>query len=262
MAEQLWMPTWEAKIARADEHLDALYRETDGWGDGKPFAVTRESNADGSEHVFSLSYKTQPDLLRWAVILGDALHNLRGALDHIVYALAVAQTGKNPPDNETGLAFPICSDPDFFEKSRWRIATLDKPTQTAIKKAQPYNRLNPGEWFMPLWWLSQLHDVDKHRFLHLAAVAGHHDDIATNARPGTFKAEWNSGPHVDGAPIFRLTLSEPDPNVYVDLKATGAVVFNVKGIQPVSLYWGTKHIRREVAVICRYLTRFFSPSKG
>jgi hypothetical protein len=35
-----------AKIARADEHLDALYRETDGWGDGDPFTITRQSNIE------------------------------------------------------------------------------------------------------------------------------------------------------------------------------------------------------------------------
>src|SRR5438045_2016982 len=86
-----------AKIARADEHLDALYRETDGWGDGDPFRIVRECNSDGTEHVFRLRYKTDPDVWRWALLLGDALHNLRCALDHIVYALATQQTGSDPP---------------------------------------------------------------------------------------------------------------------------------------------------------------------
>ncbi|MGH2705518.1 MAG: hypothetical protein ACRDJ4_10620 [Actinomycetota bacterium] len=246
-----------AKIARADEHLDTLYRETDGWGDGDPFVVTRESQPDGRVHVFRLRYKVQPDVWRWAILLGDALYDLRCALDHIVYALAINQTGKDPPDDETSLAFPICSEPRFFEKASRRIASLNKPTQAAIEKAQPYNRLKPGEWFMSLWWLSQLNDTDKHRSAHLAVTAGHPDDIATDAIPGTFRALWNRGPLVDGAPILQLTLAEPDPNVYVDLKTTGAVVLQAEGFPPISLYHLTRHIRREVVLVCRYLSRCF-----
>jgi hypothetical protein len=41
-----WSSSCRAKIARADEHLAQLYRETDGWGKGDPFEITRESNAD------------------------------------------------------------------------------------------------------------------------------------------------------------------------------------------------------------------------
>src|SRR5215203_5013652 len=77
------MQGYSFKLARADEHLDAFYRATDGWGDGDPLAIDRESNADGSEHVFRLRFKAQPDLWQWAVLLGDAMHNLRCALDYI-----------------------------------------------------------------------------------------------------------------------------------------------------------------------------------
>src|SRR6266542_2149681 len=192
-----------AKIARGDQHLDALYRETDGWGNDDPFVVTRESNADGSEHVFRLRYKVQPDVWRWAVLLGDALYDLRCALDHIVYALAINQTGKDPPDDDASLAFPICNKPGFFEKARWRIASLNEVTQAAIQTSQPYKRLKPGQWFAPLWWLGQLNDIDKHRSSFLAVTAAHPDDIATDARPGTFRALWNQGPLIDGAPILR-----------------------------------------------------------
>jgi hypothetical protein len=257
VASRHWLISSRAKIARADEHLDALYQETDRWGGGDPFIVRRESNADGSEHVFSLHYKSAPDVWRWAVILGDALHNLRGALDHIVYALAVAQTGKDPPDDQTRLAFPICSEPKYFAKSRSRIASLDGPTQAAIEKVQPYNRLAPGQWFMPLWWLAQLHDIDKHRLSHIAVTAAHPEEIATDARPGTYRAEWNVGSLVDGAQVLRLALSEPNPDVRVDLKATGAVVLRVKDVRPLSLYWTTQQIRREVVLVCRYLAYCF-----
>jgi hypothetical protein len=251
-----WSSSCRAKIARADEHLAQLNRETDAWGDSDPFEITRECNAAGSEHVFTLHFKTQPDVWHWAVLLGDALHNLRGALDHIVYALAAAQTGIDPPDDETRLAFPICSEPKYFDGQRNRIKSLSAPTQGAIEKLQPYNRLKPGKWFAPLWWLAQLNDADKHRLAHIAVLAGRANEIATDAPQGTYRALWYNGPLADGVPLFRLLLKNPDPNVYVDLHCAGAVVLDAEGFPPSSVYWVTRHIRREVVVACRYLAGF------
>jgi hypothetical protein len=40
-----WTYSYRAKLARADEHLGTLYRETDAWGDRNPFRITRQANA-------------------------------------------------------------------------------------------------------------------------------------------------------------------------------------------------------------------------
>ena len=116
---EAWTSTCRAKIARADEHLATLYRETDAWGEGDPFKIIRSCHRDGRVHVFHLRYTAQPDVWRWAVVLGDALHNLRGALDHLMYALAVQQTGQDPPDDDASLMFPICSDRAQWDRT-WR----------------------------------------------------------------------------------------------------------------------------------------------
>jgi len=71
-----------------------------------------------------------------------------------------------------------------------------------------------------------------------------------------FSALWNEGPLVDGAPLLRLTLVKPDPQVYVDLKATGAVVLQLKDMRPLGVHPTLMRIRREVGVVCRYLSRF------
>src|SRR2546421_10648647 len=101
MTKERWTSSSRAKLARADEHLDVLHRKTSAWGDGAPLVVTRKSNADGSEHIWSLHFKPQPDVWRWSVLLGAGLTTLRCALDHMVFALAIAQPGKNPPADET-----------------------------------------------------------------------------------------------------------------------------------------------------------------
>jgi hypothetical protein len=248
-----------AKLARADQHLDALYRETDGWGDSDPLRITRQSQRNGREHIFRVRYRIQPAVWRWGILLGDALFNLRRALDHLAFALAIAHTGKNPPDDEDKLAFPICSGPEFFKGQRFRIASLSEPAQAAIEKAQPYNRLKPGKWFAPLWWLDQIHNIDKHRFAHITGNVAHAKEIVIDAEPGTYQAFWNFGAVVDGTPILRLVLDRPNPHVYVDLKVTAGVALQVEEGQAMSVYWTTRHIRREVALVCRYLSLFFPP---
>jgi hypothetical protein len=251
-----WTSGYRAKLARADEHLSALYQETDGWGDSDPFRIVRGSNADGSVHEFGLRFETQPNVRRWSLLVGDALHNMRCALDHIVYAMAVQQTGQDPPPDESRLMFPICSDVDHWKRSKRRIACLNEPTRTAIERVQPYNRIKHGQWFAPLWWLAQLNDVDKHRLPHLTVLAAHPDEITTDVKPGTFRALWNEGPLLDGATLLRLELSNPNPHAYVNLRATGAVVFRFKDMKPFGVHPMMKQMRREVGVVCRYLSQF------
>jgi hypothetical protein len=236
-----------------------LYRETDAWGDRNPFRIVRQVNADGSMHEFRIRMEVQPDTLRWALLLGDALHNMRCALDHIIYALAIRQTGQDPPPKASRLMYPICSSLEVWNSKtiQGRIASLNEPTRAAIEKTQPYNRLKAGQRFTPLWWLGQLNDIDKHRLPHITAVAAHPDDIATDASPGTFRAFWNEGPLADGAPLLRLELTKPNPQLYVDVKATGAVVLQAIDLRPpLGVHPTLMRIRREVDVVCRYLSRF------
>lgn len=110
---------------------------------------------------------------------------------------------------------------------------------------------------MPLWWLSSLHDVGKHRFGHLAPFAAKSDRIVIDARPGTYTALWNTNALVDGAPVLHISLTEPDPEVYVEFQATAAVVLKAKDIRPIGIQHVVRRIRREVSVVCRYLSGFF-----
>lgn len=255
LAKAAALSSCRAKIARADEHLAALYGKIDAWSDLQPCSLRRHSNADGSEHTFTFHVSPQPDVYCWALLMGDAVHNLRSALDHIVYSLAINHTGKNPPDDETKLAFPITSSPDKFTTSKWRIESLCDTAQTGIEKAQPYNRTHPSGW-QPLWWLSQLDDIDKHRLAVLLPTAAYPENITIGAKPGTYKVLWNQGVYVEGAPVLRITLTDPNPDVYVDLNMTAAVVLKAEGQPPIGVIPSLKSIRREVVLICRYLSRF------
>lgn len=245
-----------AKIARADYHLETLYRDIDSWSDLRPGSISRQSNADGSEHLFVAHFSPQPDVWRWAVLMGDALHNLRCALDHIVYSLAIRHTGENPPADDTKLAFPITSSTANFAKAKWRIRSLPEGVQAGIERAQPYNRTRPTGW-EPLWWLAQLNDVDKHRLAALSPFAAWPEGITIDADPETYEVFWNQGVCVDGTPVLRIKLNSPDPHLPVGLHMTAGVVIKVEDQPPIGIIPSLNSIRLETVLICRYLAMFF-----
>lgn len=215
-----------AKVARGVEHLKALYAEMDGWGDLDPIHVGRTVNHDGTEHLFHVAFDPPGDFDRWGLLLGDGVHNLRSALDHVVYALARSMPGNDPPANFRQLQFPICSSDEAFKGNRWHIKSLTKEMQASIERLQPYNRRQPNG-FAPLEWLAFLDDVDKHRILHLMAIGIRPNMFNTfdiGANPGTFKAELANRTTMEGAPFLRITLTEPNPDMYVDLHMSTSVV--------------------------------------
>ncbi len=94
-------------------------------------------------------------------MIGDFIHNLRSALDHLVFQLVV----NAPPEAATRIAFPVClKDAVFKDITRSKVAPFISATALAeIEKLQPYST-GQGERDI-LWILSQLDIIDKHRLL-------------------------------------------------------------------------------------------------
>lgn len=158
----------DAKLKRARNHAEALKNEVRLWYDRRPYSITHETNADFTRYSVILHMSECPDFERWSLMLGDSIHNLRAALDHLVYAIASCESGKESPPDEDVLAFPICDTPDKFSVARRRIRSLSCLVRTAIEGLQPYNRSHPK--IPPLLSiLRDFDDADKHRLLRLAA---------------------------------------------------------------------------------------------
>ena len=83
-------PTRGVKDGQAVEHLEALEIELKRFYDAKPYAITRFDDARSSKHVVRVQMKDVSD--RTAILAGDFVHNLRCALDHAVFSLAVLFT--------------------------------------------------------------------------------------------------------------------------------------------------------------------------
>lgn len=175
--------------------------------------VVKESDVSGSVHRVFVEVMEQAPLDRWSLMAGDCVHNLRSALDSLVYAIAIYQSGQNPPPDEDNLQFPIVSDPAKFPKQKTRrIKFLSQAVQNEIEKLQPYNRPHPG---LPplLELLSDLNNQDKHRTLNVVAASPHKASIDGLILPVGSEVTSITAIRTiitDKAEIMSFTLEPPD----------------------------------------------------
>jgi hypothetical protein len=146
---------WD-KIGRASEHLKSLTDEFRTYIDAEPFrTIGRYAHKEAKYLLEFRDVKAMPTA-RWALIVGDCVHNARAALDYIAWRCA----GSCPTDWNT--SFPILDSPN---RGRFKSHTkrVHEGAATAIKALQPYKRTHPKE--QPLWLLEELDARDKHKLL-------------------------------------------------------------------------------------------------
>jgi hypothetical protein len=155
-----------------------------------------------------------------ALFIGDAIHNLRSALD-IVYYSAVAKSGGKPTDFSR---FP-------FDETRealvgpLRGGSIKHSTdlQTLIlDKVQPYKTGN-----YPLWALHQLNIIDKHQLLIPFAQAS--AIIGVDADVGPMKLRQATFGVSDGATINAISAAGTEIKIYNYGKPAFDVLFK-KGL--------------------------------
>jgi hypothetical protein len=171
----------ELKLDRAVQHLERLQSEVKRWLGRHPYFVVSKFDPQRGEHSIWVQPESDPPP-ELGLIIGDCLHNLRSALDSLVYDLARAyQRGALPPQVAGRSEFPIFIEPKKFKENRNRkIGATDPDVQAAIKELQPFNEWTSFRFFMvtqsmrahpeayhPLWLLHKLSVIDKHRERHL-----------------------------------------------------------------------------------------------
>lgn len=216
-----------AKILRAEEHARLLDQELIAWMKEPPYALTRKVSSDLKRHSIAVSILKPPPLQRWSLLLGDAIHNLRSALDHLVYAISVHELKADPPPNERRCAFPIVDAAKDFGSQRKYIRDLSLPVQAAVESVQPYNRKHA---LMPplLAVLRDFDDADKHRLIKVVLQRPDEINIDVTA-PGLVSDDVHIGSqHVNlvenDTEIAWITLDSPYPNLNVKCRTTLAVL--------------------------------------
>lgn len=159
-----------AKIGRADyliEELDGRVNEFLLRLDDE--AITSQVGPDHDLHAYRVTMRQPLVPHQIAVLVGDVLHNLRSALDHLARALVVT-SGARAVDGSRGTTFPVR---DTRREHPARLVPSAWPEIDALVDAvQPYNWPDADRAKHPLLVLHQLNNIDKHRLLHVAVIAG------------------------------------------------------------------------------------------
>ncbi len=168
------------KLDRASEHIEAVEEAVDCWRGTKAGSVSREIDPKTGHTVRRAQIKESPAFERISLLAGDAVQNLRAALDHAVYALAQRQLGTIPLDVEGMLMYPIVGNENskgepvdgaviFDQEAHRRLRGVPDGARTFIQEEQPYH-WDDGYVFHLLWVIHDLSRIDKHRRLAVAAA--------------------------------------------------------------------------------------------
>ncbi len=211
-----------ATLGRAEEHVETVERQIRTWFDHRPYRFVRHANPEFTRHSLTISITKPPALLQWSLIASDAVHNMRCALDHLVYGLAIRRFKVDPPPDAERLAFPICDSPESFREAKGCIHTLSDPVQTAVERLQPYHRSHP--YLPPLLRLGRtLDNANKHRLVQLAVAqqaGGEFRHISYRIEPGeTIGAHVHTAEVADGTEIASITVNRPTPEMDYDFTA-------------------------------------------
>jgi hypothetical protein len=138
------------KFARVGEHMAALSEAIDTFLSTEPYGTKREIEQNGREHVFFWTkYEECPD--RLGLIAGDAIHNLRSSLDHMVVALAIegAKTSGRTLgwDDLTRLQFPVVTSCQRSLKTEPKRSPKSEPVRCHYSSTAP--SVTDGRLFNP-----------------------------------------------------------------------------------------------------------------
>ena len=192
-----------------------------------------EIHNDGRQHIYRVK-RAGPQDPTWSAIIGDCVHNLRAALDHLAWQLVLASG--NRPDLTT--QFPIRT-----SRCRWNPRTrcpeptplkvgggVSREIMEVIESIQPYHGGDTGR---RLKMLNSLDVVDKHHTLvvvaQVARAAGTNWDPGGVAPPDAIEVWWSRRRLVDDEIVVRFTFDPPNPELDPNLHFYPNVAFEKGG---------------------------------
>lgn len=221
------------KIRRARKHLGELDEKIRVFTNTEPYAVVVEFDTQATKHPVRL--RRQGDAApspQLPLIAGDAIHNLRTSLDHLVYALGERGGGAGPT---TG--FPVIKDPkDFRLKEETLLKGVPVAERARIEALQPYNvvydiaqrtSVNDSNLPMVILIVNRLNNWDKHRLLlpvvgvapsFVPVLRGITEYEIEPATPGWTRME-------DGAVLFWIIATVTARQVEMESQPPYSVVF-------------------------------------
>jgi hypothetical protein len=211
------------KLERAEHVIDELNQAVIDYLAENPYRVVGEFERETSEYVLR-GEVTKPTAYL-GVIAGDVAHNLRSALDHLAWQLALLNSA-TPYDRTQ---FPIALSPGEFNSKTGQkmIRDLSAEHKALVETFQPYNGGDPRDDgpIAPhaLRDLRILSNTDKHRVLNptIARKARQLEPrglglVIVQDATGFTNENWFSDGPMDSAVLVRMTLGEIPVTVTFD----------------------------------------------
>jgi hypothetical protein len=151
----------QAKLERAEKHIVDFRNQQKTFLESKPVSFTHILNED-TRHVDVTIDNIKPMPIELSLIMGDAIHNLRSALDLLVCQVFTRNSKSTDYDYiEFPIGMHLKSFLDKFEKHKGKLQLVGKPAIDILTKLEPYR----GGKHHDLWVLHRLDIRDKHRLL-------------------------------------------------------------------------------------------------
>jgi hypothetical protein len=161
---------WEAlegcrlKIVAAAEHMHRFENAVEGFLEPNLdiAIVWGQANPQRTKYVFRVERMRPYPVREWGIILGDAIHCYRSALDQLAYTFA------KEPSQRT--AFPISvTKKEWVTKAPAQYWSISPAVLRLIDRVQPYHRGNAAATH-PLAVLRAFSNLDKHRGIPTIAL--------------------------------------------------------------------------------------------
>ena len=158
------------KIEQANKHIEELERATSVFHDATPppYEIYFEDSPKKLERTYRIRvHKKIP--LEISALIGDVLHNLRSALDHLAWHLVTSRSIE-PKATPSHIYFPIFETAQKYHANKMRkIQGMTKEAIQIIDAIEPYYKSDDGQIGQgtPLWCLHTLNIQDKHKLLIL-----------------------------------------------------------------------------------------------
>ena len=153
----------EDALAWADGHVKAVEAELHAYWRKNPTILGRKFDGETGEFVHRLLPRRLPDNPDWVLLVGDALHNMRVALDYLAFHIVNKYPDAPAADQ---ISFPIRKQSTNYPSLASRCLGNGVPAEfkRRIENLQPKYRRD-AEDTEPLFLLDELERIHKHRRL-------------------------------------------------------------------------------------------------
>lgn len=222
-----------SKLARAAQRANYLARQCEAYVQANPFRFRIEWDEASSRDVAFLEGRKPPRYL--GLILREVVHNLRCALDHTAWQLAIQKSGLeavSKPNVRRKIQFPIGRTEQAF-RSHGALPYFSEAAVETMAGFQPYH--NVGSRLMnPLLVIQHMSNTDKHQVrtpsmgqFSLDQLSGgateeiSPDDLEVLAEPNTVVDTSRAFLSIRASPAARIQIQEQYVQVCFNTDVTG-----------------------------------------